>query len=93
MESTVKKKRKGREAFIRERTRWLLAHEWCPSAVQSRRFIPHDGVVFPLPEKREECPYWQEAINTGWVTGPKGRNPEGFIKASGWSVATAFLKR
>lgn len=88
MATPPKKKRTGPSAFVRERARYLMAHAWCPSAANN------DNVPSIYPKPGEDAYLsWLAAIEAGWVTGEKGRNPHGTIKAEGWKVATAFLKR
>lgn len=83
-----RKKLAGKDAFLRERARYLLAHVWCVEAAANKgipRNIPKVGDDDYLP--------WKVAIEGDWVTGHSGRNPYGTIKAPGWRAAAAFLKR
>lgn len=74
-------KLKGQPLFIREYTRYLLAHKWCPKAIQN------EGKL--LNSERWEALYIDEAIDRGWIS----KKDKVTINQPGWNVAAAFLKR
>lgn len=78
----MKTKLKGRASFLRERTRYLLAHVWCVDAIET-------GKMKLRAANHPEHLYLNEAIERGWVS----KKDRVTINQTGWEAGAAFLKR
>ena len=67
--------------FINERTRYLLAHVWCPAQIETGSM--------PTPHENDRAQiYLDNARQRGWVS-----KKENTVLSPGLKTAAAFLRR